>query len=97
MGKCDLADGQDMQAREASPEAGGHSFLLNGGGGGGWLAWKCKLDWHEGAMDRSRGWSLTATHRERREKEEKGTANERHAGQLAGSTSKRLPHGKCAE
>lgn len=30
-GKCDLADGQDMQAREASPEAGGHSLLLDGG------------------------------------------------------------------
>jgi hypothetical protein len=29
--KCDLVDGQDMQAREASPEAGGHSLLLDGG------------------------------------------------------------------
>lgn len=91
--KCDLADGQDMQAREASPEAGGHSLLLNGGLAG----MEAHAGLARGCDGPKQGTAFTARHREGGKEEKKGQPSERHAGQLGGSTSKRLPRSSCAK
>lgn len=82
-------------AREASPEAGaGHSLLLNGGLAG----MEVQAGLARGCDGPKQGMvSYRHARGKKEKKKEKGTVNERHVGQLAGSTSKRLPQSKCAE
>lgn len=82
-----------MQAQEASPEAGGHSLLLNGGLAG----MEAHAGLARGCDGPKQGMSLLPPCTGKKEKKKKRDRSERQAGQLAGSTSERLPHCKCAE
>lgn len=87
-GKCDLADEQDMQAREASPEAGGHSLLLNGGvGWHGVARWiGTRVRWSEAGDE-----PLTAMHREEGKEEKKGTAKRETRRAVGGINERTSP------